>query len=702
MTKKVFSIDTQPGVQRDGTYFDKNFYTDGKWVRFQRGRPRKVGGYRAITTTADGLSRGIYVNSEDGINKIFNGYDEGIEVIDIDNNGIGSGTNEMKFGGDILTLGTITGGSAYTNGTYTGVALTGGTGTGAVATIVVAGNAVTTVTITTDGNYYCAGDVLTCPNTSIGGTGSGWSVVVSTVDDLFSPSTNHLWQFDSMFDSSGAGNNFLLAHPGHNLTQIDSTVSTAVLGGPLNGLVLAPLKDVNGTAPTGDTISVSGGVVVLHPYVFVYGDNGLIKNSVAGDPYDWNGPDSNETNVASTKVVKGLPVRGGSNAPSGLFWSLDSLIRVSYNPTTITVGGTPQTFYWRYDIISSQSSILSSQGVIEYDGIYYWCGVDRFLMYNGVVKEIPNSFNQNYFFDNLNYTQRQKVWATKVPRFGEIWWFYPEGDSEECNNVIIYNVRENCWYDGGFADGCKRTAGYFSQVFRFPVNAGSEQTVAEVVYEASIGTTNGSNVITVAVTNQISTYLEVVATGIPAGAVIKTIAPSATAGYFDVALFDPATGLDVDATATGTVTAEFTTLAGRITIWQHEFGTDMIIGDIVDAIESMFETSDLGWVGGGPSQSPQIPQGGVGENKWLRLERIEPDFVQSGTMSVQIVGRPFAQKDDVVSDPYYFEPDTGKVDMREQRRELRLRFTSNVAGGDYQMGKVLLSAELGDTRPFGS
>ena len=78
MTKKVFSIDTQPGVQRDGTYFDKNFYSDGKWVRFQRGRPRKVGGYRAITTTADGLSRGIYVNSEDGINKIFNGYDEEI------------------------------------------------------------------------------------------------------------------------------------------------------------------------------------------------------------------------------------------------------------------------------------------------------------------------------------------------------------------------------------------------------------------------------------------------------------------------------------------------------------------------------------------------------------------------------------------------------------------------------------------------
>jgi hypothetical protein len=696
MTKKVFSIDTQPGIQRDGTYFDKNFYSDGKWVRFQRGRPRKIGGYRAITTQSDGLSRGIYVNSEDGINKIFNGYDDGIEVTDIDNNGVGSGTSELRFGGDILTTGTLVGGSGYTNGTYTSVALTGGTGLGAVATIVVAGNVVTTVTITTDGNYYCAGDVLTCPNTSIGGTGSGWSITVATVDGEFTANNTNLWQFDALYDSQGAGANFLVAHPGHNLSEIDSTDNTAVLGGPINGTVLAPLKDINGGAPTGDTISVSGGVVVLHPYVFVYGDNGLIKNSVAGDPYDWNGADANETNVASTKVVKGLPVRGGSNSPSGLFWALDSLIRVSYAPTTITVGGTPQTFYWRYDIISSQTSILSSQCVIEYDGIFYWIGVDRFLLYNGTVKEIPNAFNQNFFFDNLNYNQRQKVWATKVPRFGEIWWFYPSGDSEECNNCVIYNVRENCWYDAGFGDGAKRTAGYFSQVFRYPINAGSELSTAQNIFSTTIDTTNGSNLIVVPLTNLIGLGQEVVCANIPAGAVVKTIAPNASPGFFDVTLYNPSTGLNVNATATGTgVAATFTTRPGKITLWQHEIGVDEIVGQDVTAIESFFETSDLGWVGGGPAQTVA-----VGDNYWLHLERVEPDFVQSGQMSVQVIGRPYAQKEDKVSDPYYFDPDTGKIDMREQRRELRLRFTSNVAGGNYQMGRVLLNANVGDVRGY--
>lgn len=686
MTKKVFAIDTQAGVQRDGTVFDMNFYTDGRWVRFQRGRPRKIGGYRAITQDAHGYSRGIYVNSVDGNNQVFNGYNNGLEVINIDNTGIGSGVNQFTFTGLILTLNTLVGGTLYTNGTYTNVTLTGGSGSGAKATIVVSGGSVTSVTITKAGNGYVVGDTLSATAASIGGTGSGFSIKVATINDGFTESDLNLWQFDASFDTQGSGNQLLYAHPGRNLAQIDQTTVTPVLAGNISGTVMSPLTDTSGTSPTGDIIEVAGGVVVLHPYVFVYGDNGLIKNCVAGNPFDWNGPDSNEVNVASTKIVKGLPVRGGSNAPSGLFWALDSLIRVSYTPTTVTVGGTPQTFYWRYDIISSQSSILSSQCVIEYDGIYYWIGVDRFLLYNGVVKELKNNFNQNYFFDNLNYAQSQKVYAQKVPRFGEIWWFFPSGDSVECNDCIIYNTREDCWYDAGTALGARRSAGYFSQVFRFPINAGNVLTTQQLIFTSSI-TTNSTANIEVPITNQIALNQLVTATGIPADALITAIAPSASVGYFTVTLSKAAT-------ASATVTANFSTTAGRITLWQHEIGTDEVVGETANAIESYFQTSDLGWVQGGPSQASP-----VGDNYWLHLERMEPDFIMSGEMTFQVTGRPFAQAEDTTSPPYAFSPDTRKIDLREQRRELRLTFSSNVAGGDYQLGKVLLHANVGDVRP---
>jgi len=684
MSKKIFALDTKPGIQRDGTVLDRDFYQDGQWVRFQRGRPRKIGGYREMTNQIKGLSRGIYVESLNGYNRIFNGYNNGLERFECDNNGLGAGVTEYNMnGGPVLTTGTLVGGSLYTNGTYSAVTLTGGSGTGVKATIVVSGAVVSSVTITTAGNGYVVGDTLTCANTSIGGTGSGWSCKVATVDSKFTASDFNLWQFDGFFDATGSGNNLLLAHPGQNLAQIDSSTEVNVLAGAPGGSVMYPLRDSSGTSPTNDYISVSGGVVALHPYVFVYGDNGLIKNCSAGNVFDWNGADANEVNVSSQKIVKGLPVRGGSNAPAGLFWALDSLIRVSYAPTTVAT----QTLYWRYDIVGS-STILSSQSVVEYDGIYYWCGVDRFLIYNGVIKELPNNFNQNFFFDNLNYSQRQKIWATKVPRYGEVWWFYPKGDSTECNDAIIYNIREDCWYDLGTAVGAKRTAGYFSQVFHYPVMAGEDVSTADTLLTQNITTVNSSAVITTAISNQIYVGMTVTAAGVPTGATISSFVASATTGFYSVTL-------SAACTASATVSATFKSVAGLVSLWQHEIGTDEIKGQVQRAIRSSFETNDLGWVAGGPSESSM-----VGPNIWIHLERMEPDFVQSGEMELYVTGPPFAQSADKTTGPYPFSPTTGKVDLREQRREMRLIFVSDVQGGNYQLGRVMINADFGDVRPY--
>ena len=745
MGTKVFALDTKPGIQRDGTIFDKQFYNDGQWVRFQRGRPRKMGGYRQISDQLDGPSRGIWVTPQDGFTKIYSGYSDGLQAISVDNNGIGSGVS----------------------------------------------------------NY--------------------------TLNN-FTASPDNLWQFDGFYDVGGAGVATIVAHPGQDLTQIDSTVNTPVLIGSIAGSSLSKIgtfttaatlnstttvtvastlligagQSVSGSGiPSGTTVAsvtntttfvlsaaatltgastltidnnvdVSGGVVVLHPYVFVYGNNGLIRNCSAGNAQDWVSEDANETNVASGKIVQGLPVRGGSNSPSGLFWSLDSLIRVSYAPQSLGVAGTPNfatPTFWRYDIISSQTSIMSSQSVIEYDGIYYWCGVDRFLMYNGVVKEIPNAMNQNWFFDNLNYQQRQKVWAQKVPRFGEIWWYYPRGDATECTDAIVYNVRENTWYDAGQAVGAHRSAGYFSQVFAYPVNAGWETSEAlaltsgtyditsgsallyantydgDVVFNCTVTgtgipantriigiTTSGAKTLNTLVGGSLYTngsYTNVPLTGgtgfqatanivVSGGAVTSVTLVSAGTSYvvgnvlsataasiggtgsgFSInvaSLWGMILTMSNNATTTNSgVTVSFTTTPGLISLWQHEYGLDEVRGQNQNAIESFFETNDLGWVAGGPSEP-----GMMGQNNWLNLERLEPDFLQVGDMELYITGRPYAQVDDVTSGPYTFLPGTGKIDLREQRRELRLKFRSDVQGGDYQMGRVVISADFGDVRGYGS
>jgi hypothetical protein len=736
VVQKVFTIDTLAGIQRDGTVFDKNYYTDGKWVRFQRGRPRKMGGFRVISNQLNGPSRGIWVNTQNALTSIFSGYNDGLQVLTIDENGIGSGVQDFTLSN-------------------------------------------------------------------------------------FTASDDNLWQFDGFYDVSGSGLQTLLAAPCQNLNSISSTVNTPVLIGGITGTTMSQIgvftdsattintnatitlaasnpligagQTISGTGIQAGTtvvsvvtttvvmslpatasgtvtltfnnnVSVSGGVVSLHPYVFVYGNDGLIRNCAAGNAEDWVSADANETNVATGKIVQGLPVRGGSNAPSGLFWSLDSLIRVSY----IGGQGTPPQ-YWRYDIISSQSSILSGQSAIEYDGIYYWCGVDRFLMYSGVVKEIPNAMNQNYFFDNLNYSQRQKVWVSKVPRFGEVWWFYPKGDATECTDAIIYNVRENTWYDAGEAVGARRSAGYFSQVFAYPVQADWDVTTETIVTTGSFLVTSGSalvytdtyngsvildqlvsgaGIVLGTLVNGITssnikalytlvggslytngTYTNVDLTGgsgtgakatiVVSGAAVTSVTITArgaayvidntlsaaaasiggTGSGFSIkvqTIYQQAILLSVAATATATTTLTFSTQPDLIQIFQHEIGVDSVNGQDVLAIESFFETSNLGWVDGGPSQPAP-----VGINKWERLERVEPDFLMEGEMSLVVTGRPFAQSVDKESTPYVFDKNIGKIDMREQRREIRLRFISDVAGGDYQLGKALLHADVGDTRPYG-
>ena len=738
MTAKVFALDTKPGIQRDGTVFDAESYADGRWVRFQRGRPRKMGGYRLISEQLTGPSRGIWMNPNDGINRIFSGYSAGLQELTIDNNGIGAGVTDF------------------------------------------------------------------------------------TVSN-FTSSVNNMWQFDGFYASTG-GVGTIVAHPGQNLSAIDSTTNTPVLSGNMTGtsmsqvgvftaagttatstaftLTIADARIAAGQTITGtgiptspattvvsivglvvtmsaaatsslsitatfnNNVSVSGGCVTLHPYLFVYGNNGLIKNCSANDLTDWVSADSNEVNVATTKIIQGLPVRGGSNSPAGLFWALDALIRVSY----IGGVGTPAQ-YWRYDTISAQTSILSSQCAIEYGGIYYWIGADCFMLYNGVVKDISNNFNMNYFFDNLNYAQRQKVWVTKVPRFGEIWWYYPSGDSTECNDAIIYNVREQVWYDAGTALGARRSAGFYSQVFHYPITASWETSTATLVTSGSYTllsgdtqlysdtydvnlylalTISGSNIATPTIISNLTvdsiktigaitggtlytngTYTNVALTGgagfgaladiIVSGGSVTSVTFTTAAnfrGYGYVigntlscaaasiggtgsgfstsvtALYLQTITMSSAATGSGVSTLSFYTPADRVGIWQHELGVDAVEGQNLTAIESYFETSDLGLVAGGPSQPSMI-----GENVWIRLERIEPDFVQAGDMNVVVTGRAFAQSVDVESDPYVFSSTTGKIDMREQRREMRLRFTSNVQGGDYQVGRILLNADIGDVRP---
>lgn len=669
----TYPLVTQPGIKRDGTTLDGYNYQDGQWVRFQRGRPKKMGGYRAMTKLATGPFRSMLVDSRNGVSSVHSFSPWGVERLQFDINAgaVGAIANRTPpgGGGSGATLGTVvlaagavasvpvtSGGQYYTTAPL--VFFAGGGGTGATGHTTISGGQVTGVVIDTGGSGY------TSPPTAI--------LVGFAHDESLT------WQHDVMFANSGGGYSALIASSTPDLLDIANDANGYVWSGDItSNAALQPLLDKDGETP----IQVSGGCCVLQPFLVVYGSNGLIRNSDANQisgAAGWQvggGGFASSANVAGTKIVKGTPVRGGSAAPAGLFWSLDSLVRMTF------VGGTQ---FWNYDTVDDDISILAKNSVIEYDGIYYWLGVDRFFAYSGVVQEIPNQLNMNWFFDNLNYAYRNKIFAVKVPRYGEIHWYFPFGSSTECNACLIYNVREQTWYDNSIA----RSAGHAAKVFPHPVMGGTEDQLSTTLvgYTPGVGNFSGGEQVT-GLTSGAQATIYRVGSG--------TLNFSNVSGTFVAGETFQASDGD-----TGVVSFINTTPQLVAPVWQHEIGHDKIIGQQFTAIPSWFQTNSFGFPAGGPmeatrTQVPWMQQ--PGNSVGTRVVWLEPDAIQIGDMTVDVIGGSYANSKKTTT-TYTISEGQEKVDMKAQYRELSFKFTSNVIGGHYEIGSVIVAMSPGDIR----
>lgn len=693
----IFSLAIQPGIKRDGTVFQNDQYTDGVWCRFQRGEPKKIGGFATLFQSFNGIYRGMVNIPYNGVNYVFAGTANNLDVF---TTGTTYGNGSGPYFANMLP-GTVY--ANVTSNTTTQVVIPGnGTTTFAPGEKIILTQAGTPVQYTISTSTYSATPTPTTTINFSPAAPSGTITKIWLYDSIFTADSRLNWQFDAQFSPMGGTLN-LLTHPGYNLNNIDSGVISQVLVGNVapdqdNDYYFTGLSDSEGQNPTYKPISVDGGVCVLYPFIFVYGSHGYLANNNVSSTYaeqslyDWNGPLANQVNVSSSKIVKGYPMRGGTNAPSGLFWATDSLIRVSFNSQATSN-------YWSYDIVSSQISIMSSNAIVEMDGLFFWMGVDRFYVYNGQVQVLPNDKNVNWLFNNLNYSQRQKVWATKVPRYNEIWFFYPRGTATECTDAIIYNVKDKLWYDAGQAIGARRSCGYTTELFPTPIWAGWEYNTTLSNPVTIINTPEGAPSPTTSqiyVNGNASNILSpgdelVLSTDLADPKKVYGVISSIYDFTYDATLITVSTPFTV-ATTAGTLVYP---ISGGYTIWQHEHGLNQTVPSGELAVYSSITTSDISWLTGNPSQEAL-----QGINRRMHLRRVEPNFLQSGTMSMTILGRKFASGQyEENSGPYYFTSETGKIDLRVEHRLVRLKFESNEINGNYEMGRNLITAEFGDERP---
>ena len=614
MPETTIVLKSNPGIKRDGTKFEGDFYTDGQWVRWQRGLPRKMGGYKATQKYLQEISRGFANFTQMNFIYCHSGGRSTLERFTIDDTANSSiVTSRTPVAATATGSVTLTGGAtgSINDITVDGVSIMSApvaftTNLSTTATAVAAN-----ITAHTSVPNYTAVAVGAAVNitASAAGSASNGNIVVSATtitttkvnmgggSDALIIDDYNMWMFDYQYDSS-TNQNYLIAHVAPNMDCICNDVDGQIFFGEVLGTGL--LKSVKLPADA----NVTGGIVSLHPYLFYYGTDGIIGWSKPGEPTNLtdfaNG--AGLARVWGQKIVKGMPLRAGSgSAPAGIFWAYDAVIRATFT------GGAS---VFQFDVVATDTSIISENCVVDYDGVFFWCGTDRFMMFNGVVREVPNQMNLNYFFDGINSRERTKVFAFKVPRYGEVWWCYPKGEATECTHAVVYNVRENTWYDTELPN-LGRSAGSFNNSFAAPILTGVE----------------GSG----------SDYR----------------------------------------------------------VWVQEQGVDEIDGPNINPIRSFFETADLS----------SVVQG---RNEYVRITRIEPDFVQNGPMTVQVTGRANARAPEVYSSIFTFvdpnnitEPQQQIVMLKEQRRELRVRFESNAVYGNYQMGQIIGHVSTGDKTVLG-
>ena len=74
-------INALPGIQRDGTRLDSDKYIDGEWVRFYKGKPRKIGGYKLIDSGNNEIIRNMFVVPKDNSVDVYLGRPSSLSFI---------------------------------------------------------------------------------------------------------------------------------------------------------------------------------------------------------------------------------------------------------------------------------------------------------------------------------------------------------------------------------------------------------------------------------------------------------------------------------------------------------------------------------------------------------------------------------------------------------------------------------------------
>jgi hypothetical protein len=486
----------RPGIQKEVTaYSAEGGWTDGDRIRFRKGFPESIGGWRRYVSQAFlGVCRSITEWSTlGGVALLGFGTNlkyyvaRGGEFADItplrSTTGAGDVTFAASNGSTTLTItDTAHGAQVGEFVTFSGAVSLGGTVTAAVLNTnhqifeVLSGNSYTVV-LAAAANASDVGNggasVVAAYQIPVGGAtqeaGVGWGAGAWSEDE---------WGI------GGVGSEPLRIW---NHSNYGEDLIFGPRGGPLYYFdVSAGVSSANpGVLITGSDVPVVHNVLLVSDvsrFVIALGCNELGSGSMDPMLVRWaDQEDYTNWSPAITNQAGGQRLSNGSRIVGAkqsrqeiLIWTDTALYSMQYvGPDAI----------WAFQLLGENTSIVSPQAVALAQGVAYWMGGDKFYKYDGRVQTLECDLRR-FVFQDFNFEQADQVVCSTNEGFSEIWWFYPAASSHVPDKYVVFNYEQNIWYHGNMT----RTAWLDSRLRGNPVAA----TDTGFLLDHEVGTDNGA------------------------------------------------------------------------------------------------------------------------------------------------------------------------------------------------------------------
>ena len=450
-------IELTPGINKNLTeYANETTWVDGDKVRFQNGRPQKIGGWvRSVASSFVGVCRDLFSWAALDSKKY-----------------VGLGTHKKLFvldGGSYADITPIRQTSTPTNpfSTTSGSPIVNVDIAGHNAqlgdTIIISG-ASAIGGITPDGEYEITSIVdsdnfeithsSNATSTVAGGGGTptidfllqigeefntaalGWGAGTWSSGTWGTPrTTSSLFIELRQWSLDGWGEDLIACVRGGKIYTWDSSVGT---GTRATAITNAPDENNYALVDTTTRQLISFGCTNASA-VF---DPMLIRWTADEDFTNWT-PAADNT-AGSKRLEVGNELMGAVRTRGDILVFSDIAVylmsRVGY------------PFIFGFDSLSPTAGLVSQHSAVNTEGDVYWMGRDAFYHYDGTIRQLSCTLEDVIFdsthVDGINEDQKQMVFAGVNEEFSEVIWLYPSRDSTSCNRYVIYNYEEGVWYDG--------------------------------------------------------------------------------------------------------------------------------------------------------------------------------------------------------------------------------------------------------------